>query len=210
MVRIKTTSFSTLKPTDLVASAQENVNAVNSIPALTGITPPPMNMQEKIDDLAEKIALARNGSTVQKNDRDAAVSVLLSYLFQWVGFITTYANAKATEEQQIEAVESTAFVPVVRGGSIGHLTAVENPRAKGLSQYISLEWSSKRGAHSYKVMVTEGYASPTSAWTEYTITTRCKVTFDAPAGAVRTFVIYPIGTAGIGDQSEYVTAMAGM
>jgi len=41
-----------------------------------------MNMQQAIDDLSEKIALARNGSTVQKNDRDAAVTVVIAYLFQ--------------------------------------------------------------------------------------------------------------------------------
>jgi len=77
---IKTTSFSTLKLTDLVAAAQVNVNSANSLPAWVTISP--MNMQQAIDDLSEKIALARNGSTVQKNDRDAAVTVVIAYLFQ--------------------------------------------------------------------------------------------------------------------------------
>jgi len=105
-------------------------------------------------------------------------------------------------------VEAAAFVPVTRGGSIGHLSAVENVRTKGLSQFISLEWNSKKGAHSYKVMVTDGYPSAQSPWTECTITTRCKIAVESSAGALCSFIIYPIGTAGIGDQSEFLTVMA--
>ncbi|MDZ4846428.1 MAG: hypothetical protein SH857_12860 [Chitinophagales bacterium] len=210
MIRIKTSSFTDLKPTDLAMSAQQNVDAVSSQPEFAGITPLPAEVQNFIRDLNEKIALAAHGTKIQKNERNAAKSILLSCLAKWSNFVLMKANAKASEQEQLRIVHAAAFVPITRGSSIGALSAVKNPRAKTLSRAIAISWRALPGAHSYQVLKTGGYANENSVWTEVQITTRVRITMPSAPAEIVSFIIYPLGTAGKGTGSTIVTCLAGL
>ncbi|HXH19952.1 MAG TPA: fibronectin type III domain-containing protein [Chitinophagales bacterium] len=211
-LRIKTSDFSELNHAEFAVKFGDIVQAIGANPDIFQNVPygiPQLNTAAL--DLTLKTQKAVNGSQDDRNARDIQAAACLAMLLKLAAYVLNVASDAATEEEQIALIELAKFVPAkTERTPIGELPApFLKAEISGTAGEIHLEWGPRvRGAYSYIVQHTPGFANEQSQWEFFASTTRTRLDATGLSSGYHSFRVICVGAVGESDPSEPVTELA--
>ncbi|MDZ4847472.1 MAG: fibronectin type III domain-containing protein [Chitinophagales bacterium] len=210
-VRIVLSIYTRIAVANFINAVQAIIGALTGNPNFPTPNPSLASIQDELDVLRSQQSLVDQGNLSMVPARNQTRDTIMSQIFLLSNYVQYQANSTSADaEEAAVKIQSANFVVSGERNPIGILPGVTNLRSKNLSQAVELEWKSLYGAHAYSVMMTiQNPNDPQAVWTEVALCTRSKVTVtDLTPGQAVAFRIYALGSAGKGQPSDIVTAMA--
>ncbi len=148
-----------------------------------------------------------------KSERDLARNTLLLQLQALSAYCQyTAMHSSSSTQEAIVKIQSAKLVIGQQGGySKGRpLPAPGNLRSKSFSQAVEIRFSAVKHATGYLIRKTIGLPHEASKWTDTFSLHTTNVLHNLSPGQVITCVIIPLGTAGQGQPSGFISQVAGL